>query len=144
MKKTMFILACVFTFVASACADNYQPLTYAQLPQKAQEFISTYFPTAKVSLVQKEIEIAELKYDVIFTDGCKVEFNHKGEWTEVECLNHPLPEGIVPAEISSSINARYPNAKAVKIEVDHRDIEIKLDNRVELTYNKKMQLIDID
>ena len=29
-------------------------------------------------------------------------------------------------------------------ERDHREIEVKLNNRVELTFNKHMQLIDID
>ena len=50
-----------------------------------------------------------------------------------------------------SIKEQYPEAKATKIERDRREmerdrheIEVKLNNRVELTFNKKMQLIDID
>ena len=144
MKKIMLILACVLTLACNANADNYQPISTSQLPGKAQTFLSTYFPEAKVSLARKEIDLMELSYDVIFTDGCKVEFDRKGEWTEVDCLTHPLPAGIVPDGITQTINAQYPDAKATKIERNHREIEVKLNNRVELTFNKKMQLVDID
>lgn len=143
MKRMMLIIACVFTFVA-ANADNYQPITRSQLPQNAQTFLSSYFPSAKISLTRKEIDLTELSYDVIFADGSKVEFDRKGNWTEVDCLNHPLPTGIVPQDIEQIIKTQYPDAKAIKIERDRREIEVKLSNRVELTFNKKLQLIDID
>ncbi|MBO5083368.1 MAG: PepSY-like domain-containing protein [Bacteroidaceae bacterium] len=144
MKKMMLILACVFTVVTNANADNYRPINVSQLPEKAQTFLTTYFPEAKVSLARKEFDVTELSYDVIFTNGSKVEFDRKGEWTEVDCLTQPLPAGIVPATIEKVIKEQYPDAKATKIERDRREIDVKLSNRVELTFNKKMQLIDID
>lgn len=144
MKKIFIALACVFTLVTNACADNYQPITQTQLPEKAQTFLSTYFPEAKVSLVRKEIDVIELNYDVIFADGSKVEFDRKGNWTEIDCLTHSLPAGIVPEAINKIINTHYPETKVVKIERDHREIDVKLNNRVELTFNKNLQLIDID
>ena len=144
MKKIILAIACVFTLVTNACADNYQPISQTQLPEKAQTFLATYFPEAKISLARKEIDVMELSYDVIFTDGCKVEFDRKGNWTEVDCLTHPLPSGIVPEAISQVIRAQYPDAQVTKIERDHRETDVKLTNRVELTFNKHMQLVDID
>ena len=144
MKKIFIALACVFTLVTNACADNYQPITQTQLPEKAQTFLSTYFPEAKVSLVRKEIDVIELNYDVIFADGSKVEFDRKGNWTEIDCLTHSLPAGIVPEAINKIINTHHPETKVIKIERDHREIDVKLNNRVELTFNKNLQLIDID
>ena len=144
MKKIFLTLTCVFALVANACADNYQPIDRNQLPEKAQTFLSTYFPEAKVSLIRKEIDVMELSYDVIFTDGCKVEFDRKGNWTEVDCLTHLVPSGIVPETITKVINAHYPDAQVTKIERDHREVDVKLNNRVELTFNKHLQLIDID
>ena len=144
MKKIFIALACVFTLVTNACADNYQPINQTQLPEKAQTFLSTYFPEAKVSLVRKEIDVIELNYDVIFADGSKVEFDRKGNWTEIDCLTHSLPAGIVPEAINKIINTHYPETKVIKIERDHREIDVKLNNRVELTFNKNLQLIDID
>ena len=144
MKKIILAIACVFTLVTNACADNYQPISQTQLPEKAQTFLATYFPEAKISLARKEIDVMELSYDVIFTDGCKVEFDRKGNWTEVDCLTHPIPSGIVPEAISKVIRAQYPDAQVTKIERDHRETDVKLTNRVELTFNKHMQLVDID
>lgn len=144
MKKMMLILACVFTLVTNATADNYQPINRNQLPEKAKTFLSTYFPTSKTSLIRKEIDLTEISYDVIFTDGSKVEFDRKGDWTEVDCLAVPLPPGVVPKAIAELVKTQYPDAKITKIERDHREYEVKLTNRVELTFNKKMQLIDID
>lgn len=144
MKKIFLAIACVFTLATSACADNYQPVYQNQLPEKAQIFLATYFPEAKISLARKEVDVMELTYDVIFTDGSKVEFDRKGNWTEVDCLTNPLPEGIVPDAICKVINAHYPGAKVTKIERDHREVDVKLSNRVELTFNKNMQLVDID
>lgn len=144
MKKIFLALACVFTLVTNACADNYQPINREQLPEKAQTFLSTYFPVAKISLVRKEIDVMELNYDVIFADGSKVEFDHKGNWTEVDCLTQPLPANIVPSGIKKVVTTHYPEAQVTKIERNHREIEVKLSNRVELTFNKHLQLIDID
>lgn len=144
MKKMMLILACVLAFAANVKADNYQPISRDQLPLKAQTFLSTYFPEAKISLSRKEIDVVELSYDVIFTDGCKVEFDRKGNWTEVDCLTHTLPSGIVPEAIVKAINERYPDAKVTKIERSHRKIEVELNNHVELTFDKNLQLVDID
>ena len=42
------------------------------------------------------------------------------------------------------IRTHYPEAQATKIERDHREFDVKLNNRVELTFNKNMQLVDID
>ena len=144
MKKIFLALACVFTLAASACEDNYQLIDDVQLPEKAQTFLSTYFPEVNISLARKEIDVMELSYDVIFTNGWKLEFDRKGNWIEVDCLTHPVPDGIVPDGIKKVINAQYPEAKVTKIERDHREIDVKLDNRVELTFNKHLQLIDID
>ena len=144
MKKIFFALACVFTLVTNACADNYQVIDNVQLPEKAQTFLSTYFPEAKISLARKEIDVMELHFDVVLTDGSKVEFDRKGNWTEVDCLTNPLPDGIVPDGINKVVNTQYPEAKVIKIERDHREIDVKLSNRVELTFNKHLQLVDID
>ena len=144
MKKIFLTLACMFTLAANVCADNYQPINLTQLPEKAQTFLSTYFPEAKVSLVRKEIDVIEFSYDVFFNDGSKVEFDRKGNWTEVDCFTHPLPSGIVPEAISKVINTHYPASQTTKIERDRNEIDVKLDNRVELTFNKHLKLIDID
>ena len=144
MKKIFLTLACVCALVATAFADSYLSISRDKLPEKAQTFLSTYFPKVKESLIRKEVDVAELSYDVIFANGCKVEFDRKGDWTEVDCGTQPVPAGIVPNAIIKVIEAHYPNTQVTKIERDHREIDVQLSNRVELTFNKHMQLVDID
>ena len=144
MKKIFFAIACVFALTTSACADNYQPVYQDQLPEKAQVFLSTYFPEAEISLARKEVDVMEVTYDVVFADGSKVEFDRKGNWTEVDCIGRPLPEGIVPDAIGKVVNAHYPEAKVTKIERDGHEMDVTLDNRAELTFDKHFKLVDID
>ena len=83
-------------------------------------------------------------YDVILTDGTNVEFNHKGEWKEIKRHGLPIPQAIIPEVIQDLIKKNYSSNKVVKIEKEIRDYEIKLDNGLEMTFDLKGNLIDID
>ena len=83
-------------------------------------------------------------YDVILTDGTNVEFNHKGEWKEIKRHGLPIPPAIIPEVIQDLIKKNYSSNKVVKIEKEIRDYEIKLDNGLEMTFDLKGNLIDID
>lgn len=144
MKKNILILLSVFSIATAAYADNYKTVPVNQLPAKAQTFVSTYFSGVKVALSRQEMDVFEKTFDVIFADGRKVEFNHKGEWTEVDGARQEVPAGIVPQSVADYVKVHYPDATINKIERDHKEVEVQLSNHVELTFNKKMQLIDID
>ena len=81
---------------------------------------------------------------MIFIDGAKVEFTRNGEWKEVNCKFSAVPDGIVPAQILKYIDQNHEGAKVIEIDRDKRDIELKLNNRVELTFDLKYNIIDID
>lgn len=80
----------------------------------------------------------------MLADGSQLSFNHKGEWRDVDCAGKAVPAGIVPQSVADYVKAHYPDATINKIERDHKEVEVQLSNHVELTFNKKMQLIDID
>ena len=75
MKKLVFLLVCVFTMSSVALADNDKPIQVGQLPTKAQTFLTTYFKSHKVALAKQESDLFYKTYDVIFTNGEKVEFD---------------------------------------------------------------------
>ena len=79
-----------------ALADNDKPIQVGQLPTKAQTFLTTYFKSHKVALAKQESDLFYKTYDVIFTNGEKVEFDKSGEWTEVKCSQSEVPSKIVP------------------------------------------------
>ena len=56
----------------------------------------------------------------------------------------PIPQAIIPEVIQDLIKKNYSSNKVVKIEKEIRDYEIKLDNGLEMTFDLKGNLIDID
>lgn len=59
-------------------------------------------------------------------------------------LSLVVPTGIVPQAIKDYVSKHYPEAKILKIERDSKTYEVKLNNQLELEFNKAFQLIDID
>lgn len=145
MKKVLFLLAAFFTMSATTLrADDDKPIRVSQMPQAAQQFIKAHFPDSKVSLAKMDDGFLDKSYEVIFTNGTKVEFDKKGRWTEVNCKSVKVPNDVIPAAIRGNILRNYPSAKIVKIERQGKGYEVKLDTGLEVTYNSKLQLVDID
>lgn len=145
MKKYIIPAIAALTLgITAAHADDDRAITVNQLPKPAQEFIQKFFPNQKIALAKEETDFLDKSYEVIFVDGNKVEFSRNGEWEEVKCRFSAVPDGIVPAQIVKYVNENYPEAKILEIDRDKRDIELKLDNRVELTFDLKYNIIDID
>lgn len=145
MKKAIILLAgMIFLAAGTACADNDKPISTDQLPAKAQEFIKKYFPSEKVAYAKMETDILETSYEVTFTTSTKLEFDRGGEWKEVNCRYSSVPEGIVPVQITAKVKELFPDTSVVSIDRDRRDIEVKLNNRMELTFDLNYNLIEID
>lgn len=144
MKRIILSLAAIIMTAGAVFADNDKPITVDQLPATAKQFITTYFSGAKVSLAKMETEIFDKSYEVVFTDGNKVEFNSKGEWKDVDCKFTQVPERIVPQQIKTYVVTNYKDVKIVEIDRDRRDYEVKLSNGLELKFDLKFNLIDID
>lgn len=144
MKKLVFLLVCLFTLQTVARADDDKPIQVTQMPQSAQQFIKQHFADSKVALAKMENDFFYKSYEVIFTDGNKVEFDKKGDWTEVDCKYGTVPGAVIPAAIKQYVTTNYPDANILKIERDKKDYEVKLSNRIELKFDLKFNLIDID
>lgn len=144
MKKLVMLLVCMFAMHSVVKADNDKPIQVNQLPAKAQTFISTYFKNQKVALAKQETELFYKSYDVVFTNGDKVEFDKAGDWTEVQCRQSEVPAQIVPQAIRNYVKTNYPDAKILQIERDKKEYEVKLSNRWEITFDAQMRVIDID
>ncbi|WP_300729150.1 PepSY-like domain-containing protein [uncultured Bacteroides sp.] len=144
MKKLIFLLVCIFSIHTMAFADNEKPIQIGQLPTKAQQFITKYFGKHKVALAKVESSMFYKSYDVIFTNGEKLEFDKNGEWTEVKCEKSAVPQNVVPPQIRKFVRENYPDAKILKIERDSKEYEVKLSNRLEIKFDTKFRVIDID
>lgn len=145
MKKLASLLICLFTLcTAVAHADNEKPIQVSQLPEAAQQFIKQHFADCKVAFAKMETEFLSKSYEVIFAGGEHIEFDSNGNWKEIDCKFTYVPMEAVPVPIMEYIKANYPDTTVKKIEKDRREYEVKLSNRIELTFDLRFNLIDID
>lgn len=145
IKKSIIALICLIGLQTQVMADNDKPINITQLPATAQQIIKSNFASKKVALAKMESGLLDKSYDVIFTTGEKIEFDRKGNWTEVDCKRTAVPAKLVPAQIANYVKANYTGNKILKIEKDdNNSYEITLSSGVEIKFNKNFQVIDID
>lgn len=144
MKKTSALFAAIMLALAPAAADNDKAVTVDQLPAAARELISTYFPDEKVAYAKLERDFPESRYEVVFTSSRKLEFKRNGQWTKISCRYSNVPEELVPAGMMAKVREFYPEATVTEIERDRRSTELKLNNRIEMTFDRKGLLMEID
>lgn len=146
MKKLMFILAgaALLATSAPAFAGNDRPIAVGELPAAAQQFIKTYFSGVEVSFAKVDEGLFDKDYKVVFVDGSKVEFAKNGEWKDVDCKYGEVPAGIVPQQIVDYVAKHQPGRKIRSIDRDRRDYEVELDNSLDLKFDLRFNLIDID
>ena len=128
MKRTFItaFFAMLLVLFTVSCSSEDKEFDNVALPIPAQLFVKQYFADATYSRVEKEKDDGFWEYEVWLSDGSKVEFNEKGEWTSVECKYSEMPVGIIPTVIAEDIAKRYPDLKPYKIEKEVGGYEIDI------------------
>lgn len=145
MKKWTILFVSMLVMSVTVWAGNDKPIQISEMPKVAQQFIQKHFANQTVAVAKVETEFMDKNYDVIFTNGDKVEFNKKGQWTNVDCKHTQVPVEVVPVAIQKYVSQHYPDAKVVKIEVtDRKGYEVDLNNGFDIEFDKKMNVIEID
>lgn len=151
MKKITLFLAAIMIFAISQPAsanivfdNDERQIEFSELPAKAQEFVKKNFPNEELSLVILDSGLISNEYDVIFTSGVKLEFKGDGEWENIKCRQGEVPAKLVPAQIADFVAKKYSAAKIIELKREHNEWEVKLNNGLELTFDKQFKLIDID
>lgn len=136
-------LISLFTFNA-AFAGNDRPIQISELPAEAQATLTKHFPKAQVALATYDNELLDKSYNVILTDGTKIEFGASGQWNEIKCKTTTVPMSLIPAQIAQYIKQNHSGKQVRSIEIDRNRYDVELTGDVELTFNKKFKVIDID
>jgi len=117
----------------------------SELPVASQQFISTHFGQTDISHIKIEKNLLWVKnYDVILTDGTNIEFDRSGKWTDIDRHNLSIPSAIIPTEVSSYVETNFAGKQIISIEREARELSVKLNNGIELTFNTNGKLIEID
>lgn len=144
MKKLMIACLSLLSVCSVCLADIEKTIEVNDLPAAARTTVEKYFAKEKVTLAKSEWGFFERHYDVIFTNGTKIEFDGDGEWTEISCRGTSVPEKLVPAAITKYVGDKYPGIKITGIDRDRHGYDVKLSNGMELEFNKNFRLTDID
>lgn len=144
--KTMkyFVLMALFFLSSVACDGREKNIKFKELPVAAQTFLKDHFDSQRISLIRKDSEGLRTTYDVILADGTKLDFDSKGEWTEVDSKPAAVPATVVPQPIADYVKKNYPNAAIVQIERDGRGYEVDLSIRIEVRFDSKFNVKRID
>ena len=134
------LLAFVLTVCMPAKADNDRVITFEQLPAQAQAMLKQHFAD-KVPLI---VTVDWDDYKVMYQSGERVEFDKKGNWKELDCRVSAVPTALIPEPIKVSVKTTFPGAVIIKLDRDRRGYDVKLNNGMELEFNKNFQVIDID
>ncbi|MBR4649953.1 MAG: PepSY-like domain-containing protein [Bacteroidaceae bacterium] len=141
MKKFFMLMAAMMlTFNVAMMADDNRVITYDQLPQTAKTLLSQHF-AKKVPLV---VTMDWDEYEILYQSGEKVEFNKRGEWKSIDCRVSAVPSVLIPEQIKSHIKATFPGTTIIKLERDRRGYGVKLNNGLEVEYNTRFQVVEID
>lgn len=129
---------------AAPATGEEKAISESQLPAAARQTINAHFAGRKIALAKVEKELFSRSYSVIFTNGEKIEFDRYGRWTEIKCKRTAVPASLVPARIAQYIKANYPQCRILEIEKDDGETEVTLSNHIEVTFNERYEVIDIE
>lgn len=144
LRILMIAICCMVSCNMVANAGNDKPISVNALPAKAQTLLSNHFNNQKVMLATIETGVINKTYDVVLQNGTKLEFDKKGNLTEIACKQGKVPDQLIPQAIKNYLMANYAGQSVKKIEMNKNEYEVELANGLDLTFNKHFQLIDID
>lgn len=146
MNTILIILACVFfPQMSTPMLGDDRPITFEQLPVQSQQLIKSHFSELSIALVKMDSDFLEKSYEVIFTNGNKIEFDGRGNWKEIDCKWTQCPDKLIPVQIKNYVKQYYPNNRICQITKETwNGYEVDLSNGLSLEFNSSFKLIEID
>jgi len=139
--KFFLLMAMVMTMSLTMSADDDdRVITYQQLPQAAQTFLKKNF-AKKVPLV---VTADWDDFTIVYESGERVEFDRNGNWKDIECRASKVPVDLIPGQITAYLSKNYPGKSVVKLERRRMGYEVRINNGMEIEFNRNFQVIDVD
>ncbi len=144
MKKILMSILFAGLFVTAVLADSKNvSVQLHELPDAARELVKKYFGDVSVASATKELEMPT-SYEVTLVDGTILDFDSRGAWTEINRPRGVIPAELIPQPIAQFVAKNYPARQILSIEREGHSHIIELDNGLELTFNRKHQLVEAD
>lgn len=148
MRKSIFTLVGIVmataSVMASTVSDKDRAIRYEELPADARTFIKHHYPNEQPTYMWEDKDHNHTEYKVVMANGVKLEFDERGNWTEVDTPNAMVPADIVPKKIADYVAKKYPANKIVEISKERNEWEVKLNNGAELEFDHEYHLVKVD
>lgn len=145
MKKLLAMMCCMLLMVSVACARDKVTRDVNQLPTEARALIKDHFPDASISYLKIDKNMFRIEgYDVRLSDGTELEFNTKGQWTDIERKNGAIPSTIIPDVIKTYMKQNYSGQRVKEIKHNRRGYELKLANGLEVDFDNMGNFLKLD
>ncbi|MBE6236479.1 MAG: hypothetical protein E7112_09675 [Bacteroidales bacterium] len=143
MKRVLILIASALLVSMSAYAGE-RAISFDRLPVQARTFINNHYLVSEVTHVIMDESLIRPEYKVYLAHGVDVEFDYNGALEKISSKEVQIPEDIIPVQIREYVKLHYPGAVFNEYEVDKRHYEVTLSNRVELNFNRKFHLVEVD
>ena len=82
------------------------------LPENVLSFITEHFQDEKIAFAKEDRDLLKMSYEIVLTDGTKLEFRRNGEWKEINRHRNSIPDGIIPQAAADKVNELYPDSSS--------------------------------
>ena len=148
MKKIIALLAVALVASMAWAEDLEKKVSLQELPEKAQEFLNTYFEGVKVKKVIKTTDAYTFveEFDVYLSNKTQIEFDMVGAWNEITLKNKKveMPRFIYPNRVVDTIDNQYADKKIVKVSNDGMEYDIKFKDGSEVTINALCKMLEFE
>lgn len=143
LKFIPLVLVALFATTLWSCSkdDDGGPAPLTELPATAKTFLSTYYPSVEYKAYKDDNG-----YDVVLSNGQKVDFDSKGEWYEVEATipGQTIPTGFYPAAIDTYVSENYSGAGIREISKEVYGFDVELVQNIDLKFDTAGNFISVD
>lgn len=126
MKIFILIISLTVLSISNVFAAD-MPIQANQLPQNAQTFVKTNFPSDQIVYAEQDRN----SFKVELQSGVEIDFDRGGNWTDVSS-KMPLPTGFIPANVVKAVQGKYPQVVIMEISKEYNSYQLKLANRMEV------------
>lgn len=143
MKKLILIIVSLAAFMSVVRAED-KPVTFNQLPESARNFIDSNYQSVKLVLATKDDDFIRPEFHVVLENGVALQFDNDGRLEKIASRSGDILAAVIPKQITDIVKSHYPDAYIVEYEVDRKTYEVKLSNRIEITFDSSFRLVEID
>ena len=145
MKKIAILVAATLMSVVALARDPELKISYSQLPEQAQQFLTQYFAANPVKNTKHNVDVGVSEY-MAFLKGCIiVEFDMLGGWDEIWLTRGGnMPRMILPDIVQETLDSRFGDKRIYKMENNGYQYKIKFTYRIEFEINDNCQITECE